>query len=118
TAGVPPAFSPTRPSPACGGGLYCGRPRSGATSRMARRHNPASSARRWRICRGLRLVDEHDMEPTRPVPAELDAPLDTAGARRAGDQVDGARPGLRRANKIPAILVTRHDLAGAQHDDM
>jgi len=35
---------------------------------------------------GRRIFDQHDMEAARAVRAELDALLDIAGARRAGDQ--------------------------------
>ncbi len=68
--------------------------------------------------RAGRPLDEHDMEPARSVRAELNALFDIAGARRAGDQVDGARPPLCRANEVPSILVARHDLAGAEHNDV
>jgi len=62
---------------------------SGATSRIARRHSPASSLV------SLRIFHQHDMQPARPVRAELDTLLDVAGARRPGNQIDRARPALR-----------------------
>ena len=69
----------------CGGGLLTGRPGSGAISRATRRHSSASS--------GLsrRILDQYDMKTPRAVCAQLDALLDIAGARRAGDQIDSAR---------------------------
>src|SRR5437764_3404291 len=96
-----PVLAPTRPPlgdkpPPCppplagegsagsGGGLLGNRRARGATLRATRRHSSASSDLRRRI------LDQYDMEAARPVRAQLDALLDVAGARRAGDQVDGA----------------------------
>src|SRR4051812_29854821 len=132
-----PAFTPTFPSPVIPGsslgrgGLgrgYSGRPRSGITSRIARRHRPISSEDGGIIFRGLGLqrlrpLHEHDMQPAWTMRPELNALLDIAGARRAGDQIDRARPGLRvaarlGAHPVPGVLVSGDDLPGAQDDDM
>src|SRR5205823_14849208 len=70
-----------------------------------------------------RIFDQHDVEAARTMRAELDPLLDIAAARRAGDHVDRAVQSLwiaisAGADQIPAIRVARHDLAGAQYDDM
>src|SRR5258708_30518230 len=75
------------------GGLRRGK---GTRSRATRRHRSRSSA--WSAFGGRRIFDQHDMEAARAVRAELDALLDIAGARRAGDHVYRARQGPRVAS--------------------
>ena len=58
-----------------------------ALPRIARRHSPVSSAC---SARERRILDQHDVKAARAMRAELNALFDIAGARRAGDQVDGA----------------------------
>src|SRR6185312_2810164 len=86
---------------------------SGATPCVAKRHNARSSLLGGRPA----ILDQHDMEAARPVRAELDALLDVAGARRPGDEIDGARHrpvavglALSRAELRPAFLIGRDHL--------
>src|SRR5438067_2266987 len=93
---------------------------SGATSRIVRRHRARSapgSGRRRRFG-GFALIDQDYMETARPMRTELDALLDVASARRAGDEVDSARQSPTGPQQVPAILVGSKDLTGADHDDV
>ena len=65
------------------------------------------------------------MEPARPMRTHLDLLLDVTGARRSGDQIDGAchrRGGENavdaRTQPIPRILERADDTRRGQHDDI
>jgi len=63
------------------------------------------------------------MKAPRSVCTELDALFDVAGARRAGDEIDGARQRRRAiagagAQQIPAVFVPGNDLSGVSDDNM
>src|SRR5688572_16574413 len=58
------------------------------------RHNSSSSGVTRRFAIALGFVDHDDVQPLRPMRAHQDGLLDVAAARRAGDEVQGARHGL------------------------
>ena len=82
---------------------------------VLRRASPrANRSLSSRLVPASAIVDQHDMEPARPVRAELEPLLDIAGARRAGDEIDRARHGRAAvrsahcgAQPVPAVLVGR-----------
>src|SRR6516165_4510714 len=120
----PTCFSPV------GGGVEtdvgetaAARPCSGVTLWTASRH----SSRSARPCAGLfvftiacflAVVHENDVEPPRPVGAELDALLDISCPRGTSDEIDRARQRASRAQLIPAILIGGYNLVGIYYDDM
>src|SRR6516165_11462307 len=120
----PTCFSPV------GGGVEtdvgetaAARPCSGVTLWTASRH----SSRSARPCAGLfvftiacflAVVHENDVEPPRPVGAELDALLDVSGPRGTGDEIERPRHRASRAQPIPAILISGNNLADIHHDHM
>src|SRR5579862_481090 len=92
------------------------RPARRLTSRVARCHSACSEL-------GFVAIDKDHVQAAWAVRAQLDALLDIARARRTGNEIDCARQapqlvGPLRPQEIPAVFVARHDLTGAQQDDM
>ncbi len=121
--GEPPGFAGRLDRQRAAGPARASRGASGDfTSCIARRHNARHRFRLLPIQPAPSTAKNH-MQPARAVRAQLDALLDIAGARRAGDEIDRARHcrrplGPARPQQIPAVLIARHDLAGTQHDDV
>src|SRR5271169_6758449 len=122
--------SPVRPFSTATGGAEPGagktgaaRPRNGVTLRVTSRHSSLSPGTdtelfAFAITYVSAVVDQNDMEPPGPVCTELDALLDIAGARRAGDEVNRTRQPATGSQPIPAILIGGDDLIRTHDDDM